>query len=154
MEAALRDDVDPQVLRDSLAPALLNNPGGIRHSPAPWDGKSDVQVDPQFVTFDSPQLGIRAMGVNLRTYRDDHGIKTIERIIPRWAPATENRTEAYIRDVVRRTGFRRDEEVDVTDPATLRKLVDAIIVQENGINPYRPEVITDALRDAAAHRHP
>ena len=62
MVAALRDDVDPQVLRDSLAPALLNNPGGIRHSPAPWDGKSDVQVDPQFVTFDSPRLGIRAWG--------------------------------------------------------------------------------------------
>ena len=145
MEAALRDDVDPQKLRDDKAPAVLNNPGAIRHSTAKWDGKAKVQADPAFVTFDSPVMGIRAMGINLRTYRNVHKIRTIDGIINKWAPSTENNTEAYISDVVQRTGFGRDEEIDVTDRTTLLKLIDAIIIHENGINPYRPEVFRDGV---------
>ena len=63
----------------------------------------------------------------------------------RWAPSTENNTEAYIDDVVQRTGFGRNEEIDVTDRTTLLKLIDAIIIHENGINPYRPEVFSDGV---------
>ena len=151
----MRDDVGPQVLIDRSAPALLNNPGGMRLTNEPWEGKSTVQVDPQFVTFDSPRAGIRAMGINLHTYRN-RSVRTVESIISTWAPSTENRTEEYIRHVVQFTGFRRDEEIDVRDRATLLKLVEAIVIRENGLNPYRAEVISDgvdsALRDAGQNQ--
>ena len=142
-EDALRDDIDRQ---ERLSRGIRNNnPGNIVHSADRWDGMAAVQSDPDFVTFDSPQMGIRAMGVNLRTYRNVHNIRTVDGIITKWAREPGKSPDPYIRHVVQLTGFHRNQVIDVTDRATLAKLINAMITHENGGNPYRQEVILEGV---------
>lgn len=116
-----------------------NNPGNLRPSfrhgkHEPWVGESAPNGS-GYCVFDTPENGIRALAKNLLAYERKHRIRTVERIIARWAPGTENDTEAYIRHVVKLTGFRRDAELDVADPSVLDALVTAIIRHENGPPP-------------------
>ncbi len=53
-------------------------------------------------------FGLRAALKLLRTYYQRHGCVTIRQIIRRWAPETENKTEAYIQTVSRMTGILPD----------------------------------------------
>lgn len=117
-----------------------NNPGNLRRtSNDTWLGLAPEQTDPEFVQFVSPEYGIRAMYVTLKTYyRDRYGLGTLEQMINRWAPPVENDTEAYIDAVSRRTGIVRNARV--TD-ADFPKLISAIIAQENGIDPYTTATI-------------
>lgn len=119
-----------------------NNPGNIVKSSIAWDGKVDGR-DPKFETFDTPEAGIRAIGKNLLTYQDKHGRNTVESIVAAWAPASENNTAAYTANVAKVLGVKPDQPLDVKDPATMKKLVGAIITQENGQQPY-----SDAQIDA------
>jgi hypothetical protein len=119
-----------------------NNPGNIVKSSIAWDGKVDGR-DPKFETFDTPEAGIRAIGKNLLTYQEKHGRNTVESIVAAWAPASENNTAAYTANVAKVLGVKPDQPVDVKDPATMKKLVGAIITQENGQQPY-----SDAQIDA------
>src|SRR5574337_876096 len=75
-----------------------NNPGNIRKSSEPWRGLAAAkdQKDPAFFTFETPEWGIRAMAVILRTYQTKYGLRTIRAIIGRWAPSAENDTDAYV----------------------------------------------------------
>lgn len=110
-----------------------NNPGNIRHSDQ-WKGLTPEQPDPDFCTFSTPEYGIRAMGVILLNYQRKHGLKTIRQIITRWAPPSENDTDAYVMHVADRLGVRPDEAVDVA--RVLPALVACIIRHENGQHPY------------------
>lgn len=49
-----------------------------------------------FITFTDREYGIRCFFVTLRTYRRKHHIMTIRGIISRFAPPSENNTQAYI----------------------------------------------------------
>lgn len=109
-----------------------NNPGNIRHG-SKWQGMSAVQKDKAFVTFDTPEYGIRAMNKVLDTYRDRHGLKTVRGIIGRWAPPNENDTESYIRAAAKSMGVTPDQHLTAANrPA----LIAAIIKHENGLQPY------------------
>jgi hypothetical protein len=117
------------------------NPGNLRPTfrngeHVPWQGELPPNGS-GYCVFDTPENGIRALAKNLLAYQRKHRIRTVERIIARWAPGTENDTEAYIRHVVQLTGYRRDEELDVGNPAVLDALVTAIIRHENGPPPGR-----------------
>lgn len=130
-----------------------NNPGNIDRQPGVrWQGMAANQSrDSRFVVFRSPDWGIRAIARVLITYqdkrqaRDGSRIDTIQEIIDRWAPSVENDTSAYARHVARLTGIGVDETLDVYDYATMYALVQAIIVHENGMQPYSPEMITRGL---------
>jgi hypothetical protein len=114
------------------------NPGNIRHG-QPWQGRAAVQDDPDFVTFKSYAWGVRAMARVLITYQDTHQLGTVRAIIGRWAPPTENDTEAYVRSVAGRIGVDPDEPVNVHDYAVMRVLVEAITLHENGrVAPITP----------------
>jgi hypothetical protein len=67
-----------------------NNPGNIRKSPTKWLGEVDG-TDDAFETFQSPELGIRAIVRILLTYQRRHGLDTIEEMIGRWAPPHRER---------------------------------------------------------------
>jgi hypothetical protein len=41
----------------------------------------------------------------LIAYQDKHGLRTIRQIVSRWAPPTENNTNAYVRAVAADTGW-------------------------------------------------
>jgi hypothetical protein len=122
-----------------------HNPGNIRLSKDKWQGLSPSQPDKEFFTFQNPVYGIRAMARILIKYQDDYGLRTIRGIIGRWAPASENNTEAYIKRVVERTGFDADQELDMHQHEYLKPLVIAIIWHENAQQPYSDEQINKGL---------
>jgi hypothetical protein len=126
-----------------------NNPGNIRKSNAGWHG-AIAGSDPAFVTFDTPEDGIRAMAKVLLTYQRQHGLDTIAELIERWAPAAENDSFAYIDDVATRLGIDPDERIDLANPAILAALCGAIIRHENGRQPYPAAILAAGVGAALA----
>ncbi|MFC7777714.1 structural protein [Pantoea sp. GCM10028869] len=122
-----------------------NNPGNIRWRDK-WMGLVPEQqrTDTAFCQFVSPEYGIRAMMIILHHYQIKHGLNTIADIIQRWAPPEENDTQAYINSVVKVTGITAHKPINVTDSSTMSKLVQAIIVHENGYQPYDASVLQRA----------
>lgn len=125
----------------------LNNPGNLRKTDTPWQGET-LGSDPAFSGFATPEAGIRALGKNLLAYQDAHGINTVQGIVSRWAPATENNTSSYVANVSRALGVAPDAAIDVHDPKTLTALTTAIIQQENGKQPYKPDTIQAGVNAA------
>lgn len=122
-----------------------NNPGNIRLSKDKWQGLAKQQTDAEFFVFENPVYGIRAIARILIKYQDDYGLRTIAGIICRWAPQSENNTDAYIKRVVERSGFAADQELDMHQQEFLMPLVKAIIWHENAQQPYSDEQINKAL---------
>ena len=69
-----------------------------------------------------------------RTYYHKHRLYTIRTIIRRWAPESENNTEAYINNVSKLTGILPDEPLGIPaeQPARWSALGAAMAIQENG----------------------
>ena len=109
-----------------------NNPGNIRQSKVRYKGEVRPSRDPAFKQFESLAWGYRAIFVLLHTYRVRHGLRSIREMISRWAPPSENRTEAYIRAVSADTGIGPDEALETLDPATMVPVAAAISRVENG----------------------
>jgi len=109
-----------------------NNPGNIRHGDN-WQGMAKVQNDASFITFVSPVYGIRAIAKIIGNYKAKYGLDTIAGIINRWAPPSENDTQAYIDDVSQSVGIGPDMPLQHSD---MTALVSAIIKHENGVQPY------------------
>lgn len=124
-----------------------NNPGNIMKALERWQGETEGD-DPRFSTFETPEAGIRAMGKTLLTYQQKHGLDTIESIISRWAPATENDTRSYIAAVSRAVGLGPRQQIDLTDASTLSAVTQAMIRVENGQQPYSDEQIAMGLNAA------
>ena len=86
-----------------------NNPLNIRHSADRWEGARAEQTDKSFVQFESMAYGYRAAWKVLESYwkhfREKRGLFTVAAIIGRWAPPSENDTEAYIRTVLKLTSL-------------------------------------------------
>lgn len=134
-----------------------NNPGNIEHNGTPWQGLSDPASDGRFCKFIDPKWGIRAIARILITYQDKHQIKTVRGIIERWAPPHENNTTAYVDHVASKCGVGVDDHVSVHDFRYAKPLVEAIILHENGSQPYSMMEINEGLRlagiepDAESH---
>lgn len=120
-----------------------NNPGNIKLGTA-WDGLSDEQNDDVFCQFKEPVWGIRALMRILLVYRFNYKIRTIEDIIGRWAPPSENDTEAYINYVCKVSDRLPDEILDNSIEHYL-PIVKAIIKMENGMQPYDDDVIVEGM---------
>ena len=112
-----------------------NNPGNIRKGAVAWLGEVPG-TDPDFATFDTPEHGIRALGILLRNYQRRWGLDTVREIISRYAPSNENDTAAYVMDVAARLNVTPDERLNLNSDATLTALVQAVIHHENGVQPY------------------
>ena len=122
-----------------------NNPGNIRKSKDPWQGLAERQTDADFFVFQGPIYGIRAIARILITYQDKYGLQNINGLISRWAPPNENKTDAYVAEVVVKTGFAAGQSVNMHSYADLKPVVKAIILQENGQQPYTDAQIDKAL---------
>ena len=88
------------------------NPGNIRQSKVRYKGEVRPSRDPAFKQFESLAWGYRAIFVLLHTYRVRHGLRSIREMISRWAPPSENRTEAYIRAVADAVGIPDGQPLD------------------------------------------
>ena len=112
-----------------------NNPLNIRRSKDQWKGLSRAQGDPSFCQFETLEWGWRAAFYLLtRTYYHKYRLYTIRTIIRRWAPASENNTEAYISNVSRLTGIGPDEPIGIPSeqPSRWMAVGLAMAIQENG----------------------
>jgi len=122
-----------------------HNPGNLDRVPGTtWRGQAALQSDPRFVVFTSPVWGIRAMARVLRVYYRLRELRTVRKIINRWAPPTENRTHAYALAVAARLGVALDQEL-VLEDRTLIGLCAAITKHENGYDPYPEALYADGV---------
>lgn len=124
-----------------------NNPGNIRHGSSKWQGMSLKQTDDEYIQFDDPVYGIRAMAKLLKNYQRNYGLNTVQEIISRWAPPSENITGAYVAAVAGKLGIDANKEILVDD--YLPAMVPAIIHHENGQQPYSDAQITEGIRLAS-----
>ncbi len=111
------------------------NPGNIRRSAVRYLGEIVPSGDPEFRQFRSMAWGFRALFVLLETYRRRYGLRSVAQIITRWAPPSENHTEAYIRRVAAALGRAADAPLDLDDSATAQGLAAAIATVECGAAP-------------------
>lgn len=115
-----------------------NNPVNLRSAPgaARRDG---------FAAFDSPEQGFLMGARQLHRYGSGATfgapVNTINGIINKWAPSSENDTQAYINNVVKRTGYGANQPLDLNDSTVLSKLLAAMSKQENHKSNYSAEQV-------------
>lgn len=119
-------------------PVRDNDPGDLEAG-AHWQGlmdranmTSEQASEDRFAVFASPKWGFRALAITLLNYQRVHKLNTVRQIISRFAPASENDTEAYIRAVSLEMGVNPDAPIDLTNAALLTTLVKAISRHEAG----------------------
>ncbi|EPC9456074.1 MULTISPECIES: hypothetical protein [Enterobacteriaceae] len=124
-----------------------NNPGNLEYSKTnPWVGQTGD--DGRFAKFETPEHGIRALGRNLLSYQRQ-GIDTVNDIINRWAPPSDNNnTDAYIQAVCAQLGVTPDQPLDASNPETLKALCASIIQHENGSQPYSDQQLATGVSAA------
>lgn len=116
------------------------NPGNIRLSKVFYRGEVQPSQDAAFKQFSSMEWGYRAMFVLLDTYARRYGLNTIRGMISRYAPPSENNTEAYIAAVCEWTGIAADEVLDTRSRRDMVPIVVAMSRIENGVPALRPQV--------------
>ena len=115
-----------------------NNPLNIRHNADVFQGEIKGK-DKSFKTFETMPYGYRAAFVTLGTYLS-RGWNTIEKIVTKWAPPSENNTENYIKSVEKWSGVPRNKELTAADGADYILIVAAMSFVENGKNADISEV--------------
>jgi hypothetical protein len=110
-----------------------NNPGNLRWG-VDWLGlvAESERSDPEFCQFVDPYCGYRALCLTLITYRQKYQLRTIDAIVRRYAPASENDTRAYIEAVANITHFDPKTTLPAWDTGLLSCFCRAITHHENG----------------------
>lgn len=138
------DDFVQFLTGDSKKPPVPTNVGNIR----------PVGSTTGFQQFDTPEAGIKAIDDQLRIYGSKHKIKTLRGVISRWAPPSENDTEAYIKNVSQKTGLKPDEEIDLSNP-TIRHIISGpIVLQEQGLKRLKGSAAAPTTEPALAEPTP
>lgn len=120
-----------------------NNPGNIESiSGLKWFHQVGVD-ESGYLVFDRPEWGIRAAAVILQNYQYYHAINTVTEMLERWAPSNTNPTSHYISFVCTQLGVRPDQPLDFCTVAL--PLAKAMILFENGIQPYSDSVINRGI---------
>ncbi len=113
-----------------------NNPLNIRKGNN-WQGERHPQSDKAFEEFQSMTYGIRAGFKLIKRYMSGYGGKTkpfdtIELIVKRWAPPSENATQRYIDFVATATGIDPRQKIDFRNKKVMCDIVSAMIQVECG----------------------
>lgn len=103
------------------------NPGNIEYGKFA-KSMGATGSDGRFAVFESMEDGIKAAVALLRSYAE-RGIDTVQSIISKWAPSTENNTKAYIDAVAKQIGVSPDAHLNVDQ---LSEVANAIFRHENG----------------------
>lgn len=109
-----------------------NNPGNLRLTAIPWDGKVPAanNTDGSFEQFIELRYGIRAM---MRDLVNDikGGKNTLSKLITSYSPAHENNTAAYINTVAAAVGLAPLAIIDLSQE-TIIALCKIMVRVENG----------------------
>ena len=115
-----------------------NNPLNIRKSNDKFVGEIQPSGDAAFKQFESTKYGYRAAFIILNSYIKN-GNNTIEKIVSRWAPASDNNnTSSYIEHVEQRSGINRTKTIE-TENEKIR-IIQAMTQSETGIKPTLAEL--------------
>ena len=109
------------------------NPGNIRRSAVSYVGEKLHSTDRAFKQFESIEAGYRAMFVLLHSYSCKGYAQTIEQMISRYAPPSENNTKAYIARVSHSTGIAKDCKLNTLSAEQMVPIVCAMSAVENGV---------------------
>lgn len=110
-----------------------NNPLNIRYSAANhWEGRREAKIDLEFEEFISDSYGLRAGFILINNYIRMKQLDTVEKIIRRWAPPSENNTENYINTVCCLMHIKRDMKIFSSCTCQLLALVRAMAFVEVG----------------------
>ncbi len=104
-----------------------NNPLNLGYAP----GQGAEGSDGRFGQYPTMADGIAAETRQLVRYQAQ-GSDTIAKMIARWAPASENETGSYVRQVSQWTGIDPTARVDMHDPVTAQKIIGAMARRESG----------------------
>ncbi len=127
----------------------LNNPCCIRKGTT-WRGLAALQADNEFCTFIHPLYGFRAAVIIICKTYYGRKLVTIRQIISRWAPSTENNTEAYITMVSKAVGIGADVMLPRPKAETKNvwaSILWAIALHENGYVPNGMDSVISAAYD-------
>lgn len=108
-----------------------NNPLNIRKG-NDWQGERKPQTDAEFEEFVDIEHGLRAAIIIVKNYMAKR-IDTPTAIISRWAPSSENNTQAYINYVKQRTQINMTERFKFTNKARVCLLLWAMAQYECGV---------------------
>ena len=108
------------------------NPGNIRNNSDKFQGEIIPSQDRSFKQFKTMAYGYRAMIRIIINYHNKYGLKTIDGIVRRWAPHTENDTEQYIKTVSNHAGIASNVVLNIRDKEQICKVVAAMSLVENG----------------------
>lgn len=123
-----------------------NNPGNLRKTKEIWKGEIDEE-DTAFKTFKTPIDGLAGLKLSIdKKFR--RGLNTIRQIITSYAPSTENDTVAYIKFISLHTGHSSNESLNLNNKETIKSIMRAIVLYENGQDPY-----TNLMYDIAIEGH-
>lgn len=136
-----------------------NNPLNIRRSKTKWLGEVDkITVkeyepvertteiyDRTFCQFQTLEHGWRAAFLLLKKYINNYGLCTIEKMIQRWAPPSENATRNYINDVSFHSCIYPDTELEFSDMKSMLAIGAAMCICENG-SAYDPLKVDEWLQ--------
>lgn len=117
------------------------NPCNLRISTDTFLGEIKPSEDKQFKQFKSNAYGYRAAFRVLLTYITRYRINTIRGMIARFAPASENHTEAYVNTVSQRACIDADKELRTVDKEDLMRMVAAMSYVENGREADMHEIV-------------
>jgi hypothetical protein len=112
---------DPRAVRN-------NNPLNLSYMP----GQGAIGSDGRFGVYKTLQDGVAANSRQLMRYQDTYGLNTVNGIIHKWAPSSENDSDGYSRFVAGRLGVGINDSINLHDQGTMTKLVDAMAKRESG----------------------
>lgn len=107
-----------------------NNPGNVRLSDDAWQGEVHPGTDKSFIQFDTMANGVRCTAKILLGYQT-RGLHTVRGMVNRWAPPTENDTDAYVKAVAAECSVDPDDMIAL-GLTMLRLMCIAIFHHENG----------------------
>jgi len=107
-----------------------NNPGNLNFA-----GQSGATLEDgsnaRFAKFGTTAEGVSALAKQLQRY-GERGLDTVSKIINKYAPSSENDTQAYIDALAKRLGVSGDQQLDLSDSNTLTGLIKGIARHEAG----------------------
>lgn len=115
------------------------NPGNIRRSDVVYKGECQSS-DYSFKQFTSMAYGFRALFVLLHTYAVRYHLNTLQSMLNRYAPPTENDTTSYVAFVSGRTRIADISTIDTLNAKQMIPIATAIARMENGSEPDADDV--------------
>jgi len=107
----------------------INNPFDLRAG-TPWKGVIGERNG--FAMFNTLENGLRAGMVDLHVAWKRDGLNSIDAIVRKYAPPSENETTTYINGVCSFTGWGRYDPLDLDNVASLSLIGSAFLRQEQG----------------------